>query len=168
MLQESYIKSWKVYGTPGHRQRESFGESDWFEWSEFNAKEDEYDIRRVNVLRADITGTNDYVIVQITRNTREECVDEMNGQLSDGLFENSRYGVVEEISEKGVREIIMNYLKQTIREENPADDEYEIDMKIKLAAEDYFHPRKIYPLETYPVSDDDDWEDEEESDDEEE
>ena len=166
MLQESYIKSWKVYGTPGHRQRESFFDSSWYEGSKFNAEKNSYDVRRVNVLNSDVTGTNDYTIVQITRNTREECIDEFNGQLSDGIFENSRYGEIEEISEKEVREIIMNYLKRTIRAENPVDDEYEIDMKIKLAAEDYFHPRKIYPLETYPVSDDDDWEDEEESDEE--
>ena len=54
-------------------------------------------MRIIEVEREDRTGTNDYVIVNITRNTAEECEREFNGQLSDGIFENSRTGKVEEI-----------------------------------------------------------------------
>ena len=36
-------------------------------------------------------------IIRITRNTSEECQEELEGQLSDGIFENSRVGVIEEL-----------------------------------------------------------------------
>lgn len=45
----------------------------------------------------DKTGTHEYVIVRITRNTARECEEELEGQLSDGLFENSRTGMIEEV-----------------------------------------------------------------------
>ena len=85
-------RSWKVYGADGHRQRESFGKSYNFDFSN-----DDDGMRIIEVEREDRTGTNDYVIVNITRNTAEECEREFNGQLSDGIFENSRTGKVEEI-----------------------------------------------------------------------
>ena len=85
-------RSWKVYGADGHRQRESFGKSYSFDFSN-----DDDGMRIIEVEREDRTGTNDYVIVNITRNTAEECEREFNGQLSDGIFENSRTGKVEEI-----------------------------------------------------------------------
>lgn len=83
---------WKVYGSDGHRQRESFGKSYKFDFS--NADDG---IRIIDVECADRTGTNDYVIVNITRNTSEECEKEFNGQLTDGIFENSRVGRIEKI-----------------------------------------------------------------------
>ena len=85
-------RSWKVYGADGHRQRESFGKSYSFDFSN-----DDDGMRIIEVEREDRTGTNDYVIVNITRNTAEECEREFNGQLSDGIFENSRTGKIEEI-----------------------------------------------------------------------
>lgn len=39
----------------------------------------------------------DYTIVTLVRPSAAEIDQEMRGQLSDGLFENSRYGLVEEI-----------------------------------------------------------------------
>lgn len=51
----------------------------------------------LTVLNADATGTNDYSLVIITRGTAEECDKEFFGQLSDGVFENSRTGRIEEI-----------------------------------------------------------------------
>ena len=84
-------RTWKVHGMDGHRQRLSFGES--FRW-DFSKNGD---TRIIDVECEDKTGTNDYVIVHITRNTAEECERELNGQLSDGLFENSRYGKIEEL-----------------------------------------------------------------------
>lgn len=84
-------KIWKVYGAEGHRQRLSFGESARYDFSRDGK------IRIIEIETADKTGTNDYVIVKITRDTADECDRELDGQLSDGFFENSRYGKVEEV-----------------------------------------------------------------------
>lgn len=85
-------RAWKVYGMEGHRQRESFSPSRKCDWSN---KED--GVRIVEVENADKTGTNEYSIVRITRDTSELCEKEFDGQLSDGIFENSRYGCIEEL-----------------------------------------------------------------------
>ena len=84
-------KSYKVYGVLGHRQRESFEKSYKWDFSERN------NVRIIEVENSDKTGTNDYSIVRITRNTAEECEAELNGQLTDGIFENSRVGFIEEV-----------------------------------------------------------------------
>lgn len=84
-------RSWKVYGLDGHKQRHSFFESYKWDFSEDN------DVRIIEVLNSDKTGTNDYSLVKITRNTAEECEKELNGQISDGIFENNRVGAVVEI-----------------------------------------------------------------------
>lgn len=86
-----FTKSWKVYGADGHRQRESFGPSVRYDFSDSNG------IRLIDVLNADETGTNEYSIVTITRNTEQECDQEFAGQISDGIFENSKVGKVEVI-----------------------------------------------------------------------
>lgn len=85
------IRAWKVYGAEGHRQRESFGESYRWDFSEGDK------VRILTVLNSDITGTNDYSIVVIERDTMNECINELDGQISDGIFENSRTGRIEEI-----------------------------------------------------------------------
>ena len=90
-------RAWKVYGAEGHRQRESFCSSYKYDWS------DGEKIRVVEVENSDKTGTNDYSVIRITRNTSEECQEELEGQLSDGIFENSRVGVVEELREENRR-----------------------------------------------------------------
>ena len=53
--------------------------------------------RTREVRESDKTGTNEYSIIRITRNTPEECEKELEGQLSDGVFETSRIGKIEEI-----------------------------------------------------------------------
>lgn len=85
-------RTWKVFGADGHRQRISFGSS--IHWDFSNETDG---VRIIDVDCEDRTGTNEYVIVRITRNTAEECEQEFSGQLSDGLFENSRFGKIEEI-----------------------------------------------------------------------
>ena len=85
-------KVWRVYGADGHRQRESFCKSYSYDFSNGD------NIRKIYVLNSDITGTNDYSIIRIIRNTEKECYKELWGQISDGIFENSRVGKVEEIS----------------------------------------------------------------------
>lgn len=84
-------RAWKVYGIDGHRQRESFGKSYKYDFSEGT------DVRIIEVDNFDKTGTNEYSIIHITRNSSEECEEELRGQLSDGIFENSRVGKVVEI-----------------------------------------------------------------------
>ena len=84
-------RTWKVYGTDGHRQRESFAPSHINEFTRNGER------IILEVENGDKTGTNEYSIVHITRNTAEECEQELWGQISDGLFENSRVGKVEEL-----------------------------------------------------------------------
>lgn len=84
-------RAWKVYGRGGHRQRESFRESWIADWSR-NGK-----TRIVGCQNSDKTGTNDYTIVIITTDTATECERELEGQLSDGIFENCGIGDVIEI-----------------------------------------------------------------------
>ena len=88
-------KSYKVYGVDGHRQRESFNPSYKYDFSYGD------ELRIIEVQNSDITGTNEYSRVIITRNTDEECDKEIRGQVSDGIFENCRVGgVVEEKEEE--------------------------------------------------------------------
>lgn len=84
-------RTWEVYGYDGHRQRESFNPSYRYDWTVGD------DVRIIEVLNADKTSTNDYSVVKITRNTPEECEDELWGQITDGIFENSRVGFVKEV-----------------------------------------------------------------------
>ena len=56
-------------------------------------------MRIIEVENSDKTGTNDYSVVRITRNTSQECADEIRGQISDGIFENCRVGFVWEITD---------------------------------------------------------------------
>lgn len=86
-------RSWKVYGMDGHRQKISFGPSVRYDWSNSGNG-----TRILELDNSDKTGTNAYTIIRITRDTAEECLDELEGQLSDGIFENARYGEVEEIT----------------------------------------------------------------------
>ena len=85
-------RAWKVYGREGHRQKESFNYSVTNDFSD-----EKYGIRIIEVLNSDKTGTNEYSIIKITRNTAEECEAEFDGQLSDGVFENCATGFVEEV-----------------------------------------------------------------------
>lgn len=84
-------RTWKVYGASGHRQRESFCDSYMHDFSEGA------NVRIIEVFNSDKTHTNEYSVVRITRNTHEECELEMDGQISDGIFENSRTGRIDEI-----------------------------------------------------------------------
>lgn len=86
-------RTWKVYGVDGHRQRESFNSSYRYDFTEGD------NIRVIEVFNSDKTGTNDYTIIRITRNSYDECQQELSGQISDGIFENSRVGEIIEFTE---------------------------------------------------------------------
>lgn len=93
-------KMWKVYGAEGHRQRTSFWPSVRYDWT---GKHERIKGTRIfEAINSDKTGTNDYTIIKITRDTAEECDAELEGQISDGYFENSRTGKVIEITEEEV------------------------------------------------------------------
>lgn len=89
----SITRAWKVYGEEGHRQHESF-----FKSYEVDCSEKGFS-RIIKVENSDITGTNEYSIIRITRNTAQECQEELDDQLSDGAFECSKVGKVVEITE---------------------------------------------------------------------
>lgn len=85
----SVTKAFKVYGQKirnvQHRCKESFEPSYKYDFSS------DYDgTRIIEVICADLTHTNDYVIVRITRDNEEDCYDEIDGQWKDGIFENQR------------------------------------------------------------------------------
>lgn len=84
-------KKWRIFGKDMHRQALSFEESFYWNWST------DYDLRILSCDCSDRTGSNEYVDLTITRNTAEECDRELYGQLSDGIFENTSYGVVMEL-----------------------------------------------------------------------
>lgn len=88
-------RTFRVWGQDGHRQRISFGDSSSCDFSENG------NVRVIEVDCEDKTGTNDYVIVRVTRNTAEEAEREFWAQESDGIFENSRHGKIEELTKEG-------------------------------------------------------------------
>lgn len=88
-------KAWKVYGRAGHRQRESFRPS--YVCSSDLARENG-EVFALEVINGDITGTNEYTVLCITRETAKKCEEELDGQISDGVFENARTGDAVEIT----------------------------------------------------------------------
>lgn len=89
-------RTWKVYGlfdgAIRHRMRYSFFPSRRFD---FSTAED--GTRVIDIQCSDKTGTNEFIIVSVTRPTADLCERELEGQLSDGIFEDIRSGDVEEI-----------------------------------------------------------------------
>lgn len=85
-------KRWKIYGADGHRQHEAFRPS--FKWDFSSGKSG---LCVIEVRAADKTRTHDYVEVIIIRPTAELCEEELQGQITDGIFENARVGKIEEI-----------------------------------------------------------------------
>ena len=91
-MKQTVTKAWKIYGISGHRQRESFAPSVFYNWSDID------NVRILEIFNSDKTGTNEFTVLRITRNTAKECNSECFGQLSDGIFENCRIGRVEELN----------------------------------------------------------------------
>lgn len=93
---------WKVYGRSGAPLDETQNKSFKYDFSVRSAPR-KIDTRIIEVLNHDKTGTHDYAIVRITRNTIGECYSEFYGQLTDGIFENYNAGSYEIVSEKAPR-----------------------------------------------------------------
>lgn len=99
-------RAWQVYGREGHRQREAFNPSTRYWGMDDNPK------LIIDLLCEDVTSTAEYAILVITADTPDDCFYEMSGQLSDGIFENSRTGVIEEIPVGSMIELYGNCVKE--------------------------------------------------------
>ena len=78
--------TFRVFGKDGHRQRASFGES--FEFSTFGGD------AHIECVCEDRTLTNKFVDVIITSDSFKRCADELNAQLSEGIFESCAVGEI--------------------------------------------------------------------------
>lgn len=78
-----------IFGADGHRQRESFNKS----WS-FETEQAE-----VEIFNSDRTGSNLFSLMQITADDFEACRREMEAQITDGVFENSRTGEIQNLTD---------------------------------------------------------------------
>ena len=83
-------KTFRIYGADGHRMKYSFEPSVKYDWS----KGDE--VRVLEIRCADKTGTNDYIDVVVSTNTRSPEA-ELLAQIEDGIFEDMRTGRVYEL-----------------------------------------------------------------------
>lgn len=84
-----FEKIYKVAGIEGHRQRVAFQPTCHYDFTATRG----YPCK-VDLFTADTTGAYDYVLVRIACDTEPHCDDEFSGQLSDGIFENSRIGKI--------------------------------------------------------------------------
>lgn len=87
-----YTRIFKAYGAEGHRIKESFSTSHSFETERDGEK------LNVSVLCSDVTGHNDFVLVVITGDSQEKIFEEIDGQITDGIFENQNVGNVQVLS----------------------------------------------------------------------
>ena len=78
--------TFRVFGKDGHRQRASFGKS--FEFDTFGGN------THIECVCEDVTLTNKFVDVIITADSLERCANELNAQLSDGIFEECTVGKI--------------------------------------------------------------------------
>ena len=95
------IKMYKVYGAAGHRQRESFSPS---------YKVTTFSNVTISVINSDVTGTNKYSLMKLEGDNETQLEDEFEGQLSDGVFENSAYGITEEIKDEEFDKYVNQYI----------------------------------------------------------
>lgn len=86
--------TFRVFGKDGHRQRASFGDS--FEFDTFGGNS------HIECVCEDRTLTNQFVEVKVTADSFKRCANELNAQLSDGIFENCTVGkiLIEDIEKK--------------------------------------------------------------------
>lgn len=83
-------KTFRIYGADGHRMKYSFEPSVRYDWSRGDA------VRILEIRCSDKTGTNDYIDVVVSTNTRSPEA-ELLAQIEDGIFEDMRTGRVYEL-----------------------------------------------------------------------
>lgn len=85
-------KAYRVYG-----EEDRFGNVNPQEVSFGNSNIVMNDERAVITICGDVTNFYNSVIIIILEETDEECEKEFEAQLSDGIFENYKYGKIQEI-----------------------------------------------------------------------
>lgn len=119
-------KYFKIYGNDGHRQRESFNDS-----TSFTTRNG----MKIEVYNSDKTGTNEYSILAIddskNKNKDVNIENELQAQLDDGVFENSRFGKIVEISKNEFDKILkskksVSESKRTMKKVKENEDEFEL------------------------------------------
>jgi hypothetical protein len=96
------IKMYKVNGAAGHRQRESFSPSYTFTT---------FDNITISVINSDITSTNNYTLVRLEGDkTEQQLEQELVAQIWEGIFENSAYGTVEEVTKEEFNQYVNEYV----------------------------------------------------------
>lgn len=83
------IEIYRIFGQDGHKQRMAFSESNVYNWS------DRSNTRIVGVFNSDFSDSFECSILLVIRNTHDECRDELQGQIYDGIFESCKTGKVE-------------------------------------------------------------------------
>ena len=78
--------TFRVFGKDGHRQRASFGKS--FEFGTLGGS------AHIECVCEDRALTNKFVEVIVTADSFKRCADELNAQLSDGIFESCTVGKI--------------------------------------------------------------------------
>ena len=78
--------TFRVFGKAGHRQRASFGKS--FEFGMLGGS------AHIECVCEDRTLTNEFVDVIVTADSFRRCANELNAQLSDGIFESCAVGKI--------------------------------------------------------------------------
>lgn len=93
-MKSSVMRAWKVWSSAYADVKEMNGIYEDF-------SNENQGVRILDVQPIDGTDKQEsgYLIVKITRNTAEECYRELEGQLSDGLFENYGGYAEEELTE---------------------------------------------------------------------
>lgn len=89
--QELVTRTWKLYGLYGQSQTISFVKSLRYDFSDIDK------ICIIEVKNSDITHTNEYSIISITCDTKEDCLNELIMQITNGIFSKTRIGKIEEI-----------------------------------------------------------------------
>ena len=134
-------RTWRVYGVPGHRLKNTFQPS-----YKDNFSNSEDGTRIIEVQNSDITGTNQYSVVKITRDTRELCWNEFWGQYNDGIFENSRA--------RYFAEIISVYPEQGEKENENKPIECELADEVPISGSSFYQGLKVLKVTEVPVDPD--------------
>lgn len=100
-----------IFGKEGHRQRESFNNS--YEFTNYSGT-------KITVFNSNVTKTNLFTLIKITAESKEDCEKVLNGQISDGIFENSEVGFVGETKEN----VFLSYCNKSKLYKDELDDIY--------------------------------------------
>lgn len=111
-----YKRVWRIYGEEGHRQKQSFEKSYRRDFSNGS------DIRIINVKNSDVTGTHEYTEIEIIRNNHNECEYELNGQISDGIFEHCKVGNVVELQDQACEIKVWKVYSECCHNSTPIED----------------------------------------------